>query len=138
MWRVSRSSAGGPSLKWRKGHAAEYERVARVRAQRLAEECNLSTPESASGHALVSTWILDSGSCEHLVARHEVPGGADSLRTVANPCALMTANGTVVVKDESEFILQQTGEKVSLKVLESTPAVLSLGKLVTEQGWTFT
>ena len=49
----------------------------------------------------------------------------------------MTANGEVQAKEEATVYVNELDTFLTMKVLENTPAVLSLGKLCDEHGYSY-
>ena len=54
-----------------------------------------------------------------------------------NPTTVMTANGEVLAKEEATVNIREFDLSVTVKLLEETPAVLSLGKLCEDHGKTY-
>ena len=60
--------------------------------------------------------------------------------TLTKSCSLtivITANGEVQTHDEATVYVKELGIFLTMKVLENTPAVLSLGKLSDENGYSY-
>ena len=56
----------------------------------------------------------------------------DTLTTSRSPTTVITANGEVQTHEEATFYVKELDIFLTMKVLEVTPAVLSLGKLCDE------
>ena len=59
----------------------------------------------------------------------------DTLTTSCSPTIVITANGEVQTHEEATVYVKELDIFLTLKVLENTPAVLSLGKLCDENGY---
>ena len=58
----------------------------------------------------------------------------DTLTKSCNPTTVITANGEVQTNEEAIVYVKELDRFLTMKVLENTPAVLSLGKLCDENG----
>ena len=58
----------------------------------------------------------------------------DSLAKSCSPTIVLTANGEVQTHEEATVYVKELEKFLTMKVLENTPAVLSLGKLCDENG----
>ena len=61
----------------------------------------------------------------------------DTLTTSCSPTIVITANGEVQTHEESTVYVKELDIFLTMKVLENTPAVLSLGKLRDENGYSY-
>ena len=61
----------------------------------------------------------------------------ETMRTSRSPTTVMTANGEVQTREEATVHVKQLDLFVKVMLLESTPAVLSLGKLCKELGYSY-
>ena len=61
----------------------------------------------------------------------------DTLTKSCSPTIVITANGEVQTHDEATVYVKELDIFLTMKVLEDTPAVLSLGKLCDEHGYSF-
>ncbi|MCP3677108.1 MAG: zinc finger CCCH domain-containing protein, partial [Deltaproteobacteria bacterium] len=81
-------------------------------------------------------WVMDTGSPHDLIARDEVTGDDES--TVTREFVLRTANGPAQVKTRVRSrIPGMNGAEARYLVLNQTPAVLSIGRRVMENGYDF-
>ena len=65
---------------------------------------------------------------------------SDELETLTKSCSptiVITANGEVQTHEEASVYVKEVGVFLTMKVLEGTPAVLSLGKLYDEHGYSY-
>ena len=82
----------------------------------LRNENLLSTPERRCTWSATKTWILPK-SC--------------------SPTTVITANGEVQTHEEATVYVKELDIFLTVNVLEDTPAVLSLGKLCDEHGYSY-
>ena len=61
----------------------------------------------------------------------------DTLTKSCSPTIVITANGEVQTHEEATVYVKELDVFLTMKVLENTPAVLSLGKLCDENGYTY-
>ena len=60
----------------------------------------------------------------------------ETMRTSRSPTTVMTANGEVQTREEATVFVNGLNFFVTVMFLEETPAVLSLGKLCEDHGYT--
>ena len=70
--------------------------------------------------------VVDSGASMHMVSRKDL--NSAELET-ESPMTVVTANGEVPTKEEATVHVRELELLVTVKLLEDTPAVLSLGKI---------
>ena len=61
----------------------------------------------------------------------------DTLMKSCSPTKVITANGEVQTHEEAIVYVKELDIFLTMKVLENTPAVLSLGKLCDENGYSY-
>ena len=61
----------------------------------------------------------------------------DTLTKSCSPTIVITANGEVQTHEEAIVYVKELDKFLTMKVLENTPAVLSLGKLCDENGYSY-
>ena len=61
----------------------------------------------------------------------------DTLTKSCSPTIVITANGEVQTHEEATVYVKELDTFLTMKVIENTPAVLSLGKLCDENGFTY-
>ena len=61
----------------------------------------------------------------------------DTVKVSKNPTTVVTANGEVLTKEEATVYVKELDLFVTVKLLEDTPAVLSLGKLCEDHGYSY-
>ena len=82
-------------------------------------------------------FVLDSGASMHMISKKDLNSAeSDTLTTSRSPTTVITANGEVQTHEEAT-VCQRSGYILDMKVLEDTPAVLSLGKLCDEHGYSY-
>ena len=59
------------------------------------------------------------------------------MTTSKNPTMVVTANGEVQTQEEAIVYVKELDMFLTMKVLENTPAVLSLGELCDENGYSY-
>ena len=72
----------------------------------------------------------------HMISKKDLNDAEmDTLTKSCNPRIVMTANGEVQTHGEATVYVNELDIFLTMKVLENTPAVLSLGKLCDENGY---
>ena len=61
----------------------------------------------------------------------------DTLTKSCSPTIVITANGEVQTHEEAIVYVKELDIFLTMKVLENTPAALSLGKLCDEHGYSY-
>ena len=61
----------------------------------------------------------------------------ETVRTSRSPTTVLTANGEVQMREEATEYVKELGLVVTVMLLEDNPAVLSLGKLCEDHGFTY-
>ena len=83
-------------------------------------------------------WVVDTGSGYHLVPKESMTEAeSQSLEATSDPVRFTTANGIAKCTALASSPLGQLECTVNAQVLEKTPRVLSVCKLVNEQGARF-
>ena len=95
-----------------------------------------SDRQRARSDSPVRSWILDSGSAFDIVSRGVLANSESSSITSGPRRTLQTANGDLDASDEARVEVHQLGHVTDAVVLEESPCVLSLGKLI-EAGHAF-
>ena len=74
----------------------------------------------------------------HMISKKDVNSGElETVTTSRSPTSVFTANGEVQTNEEATVYVKELGKFLKMKVLEDTPAVLSLGKLCDEHGYSY-
>ena len=74
----------------------------------------------------------------HMISRKDLNATKmDTLSKSCSPTTVITANGEVQTHEEATLYVKELDIFLTMKVLEDTPAVLSLGKLCDEHGYSY-
>ena len=74
----------------------------------------------------------------HMISKKNLNSAdMDTLTTSRSPTTVITANGEVQTHEEATVYVKELDLFLTMKVLENTPAVLSLGKLCDEHGYSY-
>ena len=80
-------------------------------------------------------FVVDSGASMHMSSKKDLSDAEmDILTKSYSPTLVITANGEVQTQEEAIVYVKELGIFLTMKVLENTPVVLSLGKLCDENG----
>ena len=83
-------------------------------------------------------FVVDSGASMHMISKKDLSDAEmDTLTKSCSPTMVITANGEVQTHEEATVYVKELGIFLTMKVLENTPAVLSLGKLCDENGYSY-
>ena len=81
---------------------------------------------------------MDSGASMHMISKKDLSEAEmDTLTKSCSPTIVITANGEVQTQEEAIVYVKELDIFLTMKVLENTPAVLSLGKLCDENGYSY-
>ena len=74
----------------------------------------------------------------HMISKKDLSdAGMDTLTKSRSPTIVITANGEVQTHEEAIVYVKEWEIFLTMKVLDNTPAVLSLGKLCDENGYSY-
>ena len=144
-------SPNAPIFEDRSQEETEWqEQGARKAAWKLAKSVlKLKEHERATFFSLSENWclpasifepekrefVVDSGASMHMISIKDLSDAEmDTLTKSCSPTIVITANGEVQTHEEAVVYVKELGTFLTMKVLENTPAVLSLGKLCDENG----
>ena len=83
-------------------------------------------------------FVVDSGASMHMISKKDLSDAEmDTLTKSCSPTIVITANGEVQTHEEATVYAKELDIFLTMKVLENTPAVLSLGKLCDENGYSY-
>ena len=83
-------------------------------------------------------FVVDSGASMHMISKKDLNyAEMDTLTKSCSPTIVITANGEVQTHEEATVYVKDLEFFLTMKVLESTPAVSSLGKLCDENGYSY-
>ena len=75
-------------------------------------------------------FVVDSGASMHMISKKDLSEAEmDTLTKSCSPTIVITSNGEVQTHEEAIVYVKELYIFLTMKVLENTPAVLSLGKL---------
>ena len=83
-------------------------------------------------------FVVDSGASMHMISKKDLSDAEmDTLTKSCSPTIVITANGEVQTHEEAIVYVKELDVFLTMKVLDNTPAVLSLGKLCDENGYSY-
>ena len=83
-------------------------------------------------------FVVDSGASMHMISKKDLSKAEmDTLTKSCSPTIVITANGEVQTHEEAIVYVKELDIFLTMEVLENTPAVLSLGKLCDENGYSY-
>ena len=83
-------------------------------------------------------FVVDCGASMHMISKKDLSDAEmDTLTKSRSPAIVITANGEVQTHEEAIVYVKELDIFLTLKVLDNTPAVLSLGKLCDENGYSY-
>ena len=123
------------------------ERCAREVAWRLAKSIlKLKEKNKAENRCLPASslkpeereFVVDSGASMHMISKKDLNSAEmDTSTTSRSLTTVMTANGEVQTREEATVYVRELDFFLTMKVIENTPVVLSLGKLCDENGYSY-
>ena len=83
-------------------------------------------------------FVVDSRASMHMISKKDLSNAEmDTLTKSCSPTIVITANGEVQTHEEAIVYVKELDVFLTMKVLDNTPAVLSLGKLCNENGYSY-
>ena len=83
-------------------------------------------------------FVVDSGASMDMISKKELNDAEmDTLTKSCSPTIVITANGEVQTHEEATVYVKELDIFLTMEVLENTPAVLSLGSLCDENGYSY-
>ena len=83
-------------------------------------------------------FVVDSGASTHMISKKDLSNAEmDTLTKSCSPTIVITAKGEVQAHEEATVYVKELDIFLTTKVLENTPAVLSLGKLCDENRYSY-
>ena len=83
-------------------------------------------------------FVVDSGASMHMISKKDLSDAEmDTLTKSCSPTIVKTANGELQTHEEATMYVKELDIFLTMKVLDETPAVLSLGKLCDEHGYSY-
>ena len=100
----------------------------------LSENWCLPAPSNLNSEE--REFVVDSGASMHMISKKDLNfAEMDILTKSCGPTMVITANGEVQTHEEATVYVKELDIFFTMKVLEDTPAVPSLGKLCDEHGY---
>ena len=109
------------------------------RGESLARSCRsiINDVAAALNKYGPKRWLQDTGSGNDLISKHEVDPKAKR-KKLSEPLLLQTANDVIKVDTRVMMKARPTCENIEPLILESTPAVMSIGYRCVAKGFGFT
>ena len=83
-------------------------------------------------------FVADSGASMHMISKKDLKiVKMNTLTKSCSPTTVITANGEVQTHEEATVNVKELNKFLTMKVFKDTPAVLSLGKLCDEHGYSY-
>ena len=83
-------------------------------------------------------FVVDSGASMHMIRKKDLSDAEmDTLTKSCSPTIVITANGEVQAHEQATVYVKELCIFLTMKVLDNTSAVLSLGKLCHENGYSY-
>ena len=83
-------------------------------------------------------FVEDSGASMHMISKKDsISAELETVTTSKSPTTVITATSEVQTNGEATVYVKELGIFLTMEVLEDTPAVLSLGKLCDEHGYSY-
>ena len=83
-------------------------------------------------------FVVDSGASMYKISKKDLSDAEmNTLTKSCSPTIVITANGEVQTHEETIVYVKELDIFLTMKVFDNTPAVLSLGKLCDENGYSF-
>ena len=83
-------------------------------------------------------FVVDAGASMHMISKKDLSDAEmDTLTKSCSPTIVIPANGEVQTHEEATVYVKEFEKFLTMKVLENTPAVLSLGKLCDDNGYSY-
>ena len=83
-------------------------------------------------------FVVDTRASMHMISKKDLNSAElETLTTSRSPTTVITANGELQTLEEATVYVKELDKFLTMKVLEDTPAVSSLGKLCDEHGYSY-
>ena len=83
-------------------------------------------------------FVVDSGASMHMISKKDLSDAEmDTLTKSCSPTIVITAHGEVQTHEEATVYVKELDIFLTMKVLQNTPAILSLGKFCDENGYSY-
>ena len=115
-------------------HVRKLEEREKPHSTRLKKVWSLPAPSSTKPEE--RDCVVDSGASMHMLSRKDQNSAElDTIRVSRNPTKVMTAIGEVQTNEEATVYVYDLNLFVTVQILEDTPAVLPVGKLCEDHGY---
>ena len=94
-------------------------------------------PAKAAGKANVDLWLVDTGCGSDLIEKSEIRNLKPFVAHAAKTITFHTANGPTTATEIVRLFVEEFGEEIKPYILDSTPAVVSVGLRCMKKGYTF-
>ena len=112
--------------------------MARAIAAFFSSSGNWCLPAPSTCKPEEREFVVDSGASMHMISKKDLSNAEmDTLTKSCSPTIVITANGEVQTQEEAIVYVKELDMFLTMKVLDNTPAVLSLGKLCDENGYSY-
>ena len=83
-------------------------------------------------------FVIYSGASMHMISKKDLNSAElETVTTSRSPTTVITANGEVQTHEEATVYVRELDIFLTMRALENTPAVLSLGKVCDEHGYSY-
>ena len=83
-------------------------------------------------------FVVDSGASMHMISKKDLSSAEmDTLTKSCSPTIVITATGEVQTHEEATVYVKELDIFLTMKVLDNTPAVISLGKFCDANGYSY-
>ena len=83
-------------------------------------------------------FVVDSGASMHMISKKDLNSAElDTFTKLCSPTIVIKANGEMQTLEEAAVFVKELDIFLTMKVLEDTPAILSLGKLCDEHDYSY-
>ena len=101
-----------------------------------SENLCLSSPQTMKPEE--KEFVVDSGASMHMISKKDLNSAElETMTTSGSPMTVFAANGEVQTNEEATVFVRKLDIFLTIKLLEDTPAVLSLVKLRDEHGYLY-
>ena len=80
---------------------------------------------------------MDTGCGHDLIGKNEVASSGGKCRPAKESLTFNTANGKMIALEQASYQSTELNEEIDAYVLDSTPAVISVGKRCMNMGYSF-
>ena len=108
------------------------------RAAFLSPSENRCLPAPSTVKPEEREFVVDSGASMHMISKKDLNDAEmDTVTKSCSPTIVIIANGEVQTHEEATVHVKELDMFLTMRVIENSPAVLSLGKLCDENGYSY-